>query len=985
MKPSMHLLPVFLLVITAAAQGKTLTATPQTIVAVFDAARRDDEVVAIELAPGTYSPEELMLREKTKSGATHQELIIRPAKPGTVVFDGQQRIQEAEPLGGGVYRVPGATLAMWEVDTRTRYVHVADRATVAAAPGTFAIEDDHVLFHTSDGQPPTSHDMGMALRSMGMRITRPNTIVSGIEFRNYLSFVWAAGVHVSASNVTIRDCSTFNARAGFFVHAKIENVTIEGCRAEDVGCAIYAMGTNMQIHRNTFTKRRDSYQIPTYWQDDNGIQCYDPADGGAITGNVVVGFNYGIYCKCRGQWRVEHNTVIDSKAGIYRSGWKHGNIYRYNIVSGTDAPFHNAGTIHGPVVINHNLVWAPRELAQFHAAIAGAAAVGNAGNVMANPRFVNAAANDFRLMPDSPAVALAQDGVPLGAHPAVTDHPDTHPPAVKLTLLGAAARSGASGQEFFLRDPWIGGGRQFVREHLRPGSDVDYVVPSPHISLFIDANDAAGLPSQMRMRFNDDPWGDPTTIDVRPAKLALPRAGVNTLTVRVSDDKGNWSDPAMLRIRVADVAPRIDGDVVVHASERGAVISFRTDQPALATLEYGLDDSFDRVARQPQRIVRNWDVMAGGDNVVEWTEPATLHHIPVFPAATTGDAKGSTFTYRIRVRDAVGRESVSEPKTFTLQGPARTLRVGPAGRDADDAPRFASLQFAVDRALPGDTVVLDPGIYIGETFIGHGGVAGAPIAIRADQPGAAVLDGVRAHDALLRIEAAPYIHVENLELRWTTLRGSAIYAADSPGITVRRCKIWNKHFGMEWSEGYGAFLHRSPGATFEQNLIFREEVGVYLLQSPGATITHNTAVQCLLGGVMFSVGSAVNTTVTNNSLTFNGNDQMYIETLDPSEVDTFRSDYNNFATQLRPSNEGGDMSVKAPHRLLRQDSKAIIAGPLGRYRDLDSWRKAHGQDQHSLFVDPKYVDPIRHDFRLMEDSPNRGAGRDGADIGRTVD
>lgn len=948
------------LLFVAPASGKTLSATPETVADVFNQARFDNEVTAIELAPGVYSPDELMLRDNDRvEAADLVVLTIRPAKAGTVTFDGGRAITEAEALGGGVYRVAGKTAAMWEADTRTRYVHVADRRTVDVAPGTFAMEGESIVFHTSDGGAPASHDLGMAVHPMGMRIMRPKTVIRGIAFRNYLASTWAAGIYVNASNVTVRDCSMINARCAFFVYGDLQNAAIEDCRAQDVGCAIYAMGKDMRIHRNHFIKRRDSYQVPTYWQDDNGIQCYYPADGGVITGNVVIGFNYGIYCKCRGQWRVEHNTVIDSKGGLYRSGWKAGNVYRYNIVSGSQWPFHNPQTMHAPVEVDHNLLWDPRELVLFHGSLDGPASVGNKHNVIANPRFVDPTRGDYRLLSGSPAIALSQDDKPLGALPVVEDHTDDQPPVVTLSLLGAAKRGGAVGEELFLRDPWIGGGRQRKGEQFA-GGDVDYIVPSPKIDLVIDATDASGALGEMQLRFNEDDWQDATPLNTRPDKLKLPRGGVNTLAVRVSDETGNWSQPATLRIRVADSAPDLDGDVTVYASDHGVVLSFRTDQPALATVEYDGGE-----ARQPRRVTHDWDVMAGGDNVVEWTEPRAVHHVPILaPDVDSGQAYG----YRIRLTDAVGNERVTDSGSFTVAGAARTLRVGPGGKDEDGAAKFATIQYAVDRALPNDTVIVEPGVYIEETFVGHGGLPGAPITLRGED--GAVLDGARKLTALLRVDNAPHVHIDNLELRWVTLRGSAIYAVDSPGLTVRNCKIWNKHFGNEWGEGYAVFTHRCANTTFDRNLIFRQEVGLYLLQSPGATITRNTGVQCLLGGVMLSVGSAVGTTVTHNSITFNGNDQMYIETLDPSEVETFTSDYNNFATQLRQSNEGGDMSVTAPHPWLKASSKAIIMGPLGRYRDMDSWRAAHGQDKHSLFADPRYVDPINHDFRLQPDSPN---------------
>ncbi|MBM4049398.1 MAG: hypothetical protein FJ279_30245 [Planctomycetes bacterium] len=56
-----------------------------------------------------------------------------------------------------------------------------------------------------------------------------------------------------------------------------------------------------------------------------------------------------------------------------------------------------------------------------------------------------------------------------------------------------------------------------------------------------------------------------------------------------------------------------------------------------------------------------------------------------------------------------------------------------------------------------------------------------------------------------------------------------------------------------------------------------------------------------------------------------------------------------------------------------------------RYLTMKDWREASGQDQHSLFADPKYVKPYgvidRWDWRVHPNSPNVGAGENKATIG----
>ncbi len=73
-------------------------------------------------------------------------------------------------------------------------------------------------------------------------------------------------------------------------------------------------------------------------------------------------------------------------------------------------------------------------------------------------------------------------------------------------------------------------------------------------------------------------------------------------------------------------------------------------------------------------------------------------------------------------------ESIDRPRPV-LRG--RTIRVGPAN----------SIQDAVDRARPGDTVSLTAGTYYQSVVVNVSGKPGSPIALRAEEPGAVTITG----------------------------------------------------------------------------------------------------------------------------------------------------------------------------------------------------------------------------------------------------
>ncbi|WP_299693344.1 right-handed parallel beta-helix repeat-containing protein [uncultured Tateyamaria sp.] len=109
------------------------------------------------------------------------------------------------------------------------------------------------------------------------------------------------------------------------------------------------------------------------------------------------------------------------------------------------------------------------------------------------------------------------------------------------------------------------------------------------------------------------------------------------------------------------------------------------------------------------------------------------------------------------------------------------------------------LQTAVNKARPGDTVLLLPGRYHLPVTIALSGRDGAPITLRAEAPGSAILEGGARADAgrqgeltpldndfaMIRIFFADHIVLEGLAFEncWPT----AIYMRAARHITVRRC------------------------------------------------------------------------------------------------------------------------------------------------------------------------------------------------------
>jgi len=328
-------------------------------------------------------------------------------------------------------------------------------------------------------------------------------------------------------------------------------------------------------------------------------------------------------------------------------------------------------------------------------------------------------------------------------------------------------------------------------------------------------------------------------------------------------------------------------------------------------------------------------------------------------------------------------------------GPPRQWHISETGRDGRDgtaAQPVRTIQFAVDRAKPGDTIVVHPGLYADPVRITRGGTKDRPIVLRAAEKWQAVLDSNRSAGVMIGISKAPYVEIHGFEIRW--YRQSGIEIDQSPRATVAGCRIWNAHWHGAWPTGYAVRVVRSPGFVGRDDVLFRQEHGFWLYNSPGATLTHNTCVANLYSAAAL-LYSCENSICRNNSFTFQGNDVIVIEENlgEKRKLATFGCDYNNYGTALRrqpPGTQFDSVSPRDNEGFLEGGSKAIVnyteyRGEMKRFVSMAEWREFSGLDRHTLFADPLYRDSAARDFRLDAKSPNRGAGTHGATIGVSGD
>lgn len=395
-----------------------------------------------------------------------------------------------------------------------------------------------------------------------------------------------------------------------------------------------------------------------------------------------------------------------------------------------------------------------------------------------------------------------------------------------------------------------------------------------------------------------------------------------------------------------------------------------------------------------------------------------------------GETPYHSFRYAWPERTPQGEAEYYETlrKRDTLSGPvvsfttrsrdlvsARTFHISVGGNDGNTGSAEAPLRTigrGADLAEPGDRVVVHEGTYHECIRPTRSGLPGHPIVFEAPRGERVEINGRR--------EVIPF-GVDLLDRHHITIRGFVFFGQTEVGpnrsgfgqiravgasdVLVERCL-----FDCRMNYVNPVFVYRSRDVTIHNNILVSHHSGMIVHDNVGTlTITRNS----FLGVTIHKIYAPRNERVVIKSNLFGENlfpkkkRQYKVVLMSNQQVDM---DYNCF--YFDPKNDErrtidiafAGIDLAAVTALPEQQEKKAKQERFGVKGTLDLWQKTLGRGKHSFAADPKWqnpdtikrvrsrrrgwpnrffpYEPIRRaDLRLAEDSPCRGRGDNGVDIG----
>jgi len=417
-------------------------------------------------------------------------------------------------------------------------------------------------------------------------------------------------------------------------------------------------------------------------------------------------------------------------------------------------------------------------------------------------------------------------------------------------------------------------------------------------------------------------------------------------------------------------APAIESIKVANVSNDSAVITWRTPQESTTGYVRYRAQGAPKWHTQAHALAKGDLFPSLGRGVGE-----TYHGV-----ALTGLEPSTTYEFTVHAQGLRCGTAQSTVQSFTTSDEGSeptTYYVATSGDDTADGTSLKTAWRSIHKACfaagPGDTVLIQPGVYRDRFTPLSGGTREHRLTFRADG-GEVLIDG-----GSVLVPFVILIDKSHITFDGFTFANAPKSSGASPCFNIMGCRgieFLNCRVGKERAESQlaqGFFVHESPEFRLEGNVVWGTRYPLKCYESPNTLIRNNTFAvapmmslnirnNVLARGLSSSPfvvrGPSEGTRVVNNI--FYGSGSAF--TVSSQESTLFASDYNLFMTRQSIGVLGiGNKTVSS--------------------KTLEEWRENSGHGLHSLQTDAMFVNPDDGDFRLRPGSPAIGAGEGGANIG----
>ena len=265
----------------------------------------------------------------------------------------------------------------------------------------------------------------------------------------------------------------------------------------------------------------------------------------------------------------------------------------------------------------------------------------------------------------------------------------------------------------------------------------------------------------------------------------------------------------------------------------------------------------------------------------------------------------------------LARETFASPSGASdSTGAPRMLRVCSVGA-AQSECRYDRLQDALDAALPGDQVILAPGIY------GEGATISTPGLVLRGEPGAHLRGHAVEGKAALVVKAAGVL-IEGIECSGIAVRDNngACIRIEGDDLTVRDVYFHDNQQGILSGPGGGVLLVED--SLFERNGFGGQAHGVYVGRPVETFVFRNNRVLATTGAG-HGLKSRAHRTIVEGSIIagLDGQDSRAIDLPEGGQVEI-----RNNVLQKGPNSDNAQMIGLALEGPLHQANETLIEGNL---------------------------------------------------------